>query len=121
MTKVVEAVNICKECGVDFFTMDPRRMLCHPCIHLSRNVELKLFECRILWEDERGISRFTLLHKSEALAQATVLQHLDELGYSEKDISAVAIGEHTGPFDAGFLVHQEFCYMSESEFKSKEF
>lgn len=83
-------------------------------------VELKLFECRILWEGMKGISRFTLLDTSKGHAEASIYERLDELGYSGKDLSKMIITELTGPFEAGHFIHQEFCYMSPSEFQSKD-
>lgn len=81
-------------------------------------IELKLFECRILWEDAKGISRFTLLHTGRASAEATIYERLDKLGFSGKDISKMVTTELIGPFKAGDFIHQEFLYQSPSEFSA---
>ena len=79
-------------------------------------MELKLFECRVLWKDAKGISRFTLLHTSKASAEVTIYKRLRELEYQPGHISKMVMTELTGPFEAGDFVHQEFQYMSPSEF-----
>jgi len=81
--------------------------------------ELKLFECRVLWKDAKGISRFTLLDVNKPSAVSAINERLDELGYSAKDISKMVLTELSGPFKAGDFIHQEFQYMSPNEFKSK--
>lgn len=78
-------------------------------------MELKLFECRILWDNsQKGISRFTLLHVDKASAEKTIYVRLGELGPT--DISKMVITELDGPFEAGDIIHQELRYRSPSEF-----
>lgn len=82
-------------------------------------MKLKLFECRVLWNDAKGISRFTLLHTDKASAKTTIYKRLDQLGTSHSDISKMVVTEMKGPFETGQILHQEFQYMSPSEFKSQ--
>ena len=82
-------------------------------------MKLKLFECRVLWKDAKGISRFTLLHTDKASAKTAIYTRLDQLGTSHSDISKMVLTEMKGPFEAGDFIHQEFQYMSPSEFKSQ--
>ena len=82
-------------------------------------LELKLFEGRILWEDEKGISRFTLLDVNKPSAVATIHERLDQLSIDVSEISKMVTTELTGPFEAGNFIHQEFCYMSPSEFQQR--
>lgn len=109
--EIAEVTNICKECGVDFFTTDPDRMLCHPCIHLSR-VDLKLFTCRVIWAtSNRMNSWFTLLHVDAESAQDAVLEKLEDLkhntGFNPGEVSVMEVSEIIGPFEPGTFIHVE--------------
>ena len=89
---------------------------------IHSNADLKLFECRILWEDGRkGISRFTLLHTDKDAVEKTVFERLDELNYSTDNISKIRTYELPGPFKAGDFVHQELRYTTPSEFSTEDF
>lgn len=84
-------------------------------------MELKLFECRILWKDAKGISRFTLLDVNKRSAQLAVHERLKKLGCPPKGISKMVTTELSGPFKAGDFIHHEYQYMSSNEFIDKEF
>lgn len=121
---MTEVVNICKECGVDFFTMDPERMLCHPCIrsarNVARNMKLKVFEVKVSpWQYFWRTFIILATDKKDAMQIGLELSRTVHPKFdTEVPQFQIEVEEIEGPFERGTLIYQnDFKFSGSSDYR----